>query len=127
MACPRKFLRDFDDCICRLVKYYREILSLSRLETTKGDRHNSRYFFDVSIHGAYSPAEAETRYSNHLVTVYRIVYKGRTTINRPRRTPAYNSNINYVCVMAHVYLFSHKFYGFHCRISNTLKLFIMSK
>lgn len=30
----------------------------------------------------------ETRYSNHLVTVYRIVYKGWATINRPCRTPA---------------------------------------
>lgn len=76
--------------LVQIMKYLWKISSFLLPKNDNCRKESTRFtmFFRHLTHGTYSPARAETRYSNHLVTVYRIVYKEWTTINRPCRTLA---------------------------------------
>jgi len=86
----KTFVIPFDGCVRTFAFRRWNIIPCRSRNDDRGRKKIERFamFFRRLTLGAYSPAEAETKYSNHLVTVYRIVYKGWATINRPRRTPA---------------------------------------
>lgn len=67
----------------------RNIIPPSSLKTTiAAKKRSTRDVFSTFNPRRLFTCEDETRYSNYLVTLYRIAYKGWATINRPRRTPA---------------------------------------